>query len=135
MIFFSLTNVLFSPSLTFCLTLFQIAIKCPLLLCPFYFHKFWEHRAWTFRICKDIRGPKYIWVKITHFYKFTQILEPSLHPYYNLKLKIDVTICMFSYFKVQTFFYVFVKRCICLYVYYLYLVMIVVICLLRSNSD
>ena len=142
MIFFSLTNVLFSPSLMLCLTLFQIAI-----LFKFYFwapsiltnsENIWHGHSESVKISED--QSKFGWwigciIKITHIYKFRQILElPSLHPYYNLKLKIDVTTCMFSYFRVRTL----LCNCKKLHLFVCLLIFLVVICvifLLRSDSD
>ena len=109
---------------------------------PYYFNIFWEPRAWTFRICKNIRVPKYIGV--------INRLHPQNQPFLKIHTNtgtallasllqsetkdIYVTTCMFSYFRVRTIL------CNCkklhLFVCLLnFLVVICVICLLRSDPD
>ena len=73
-LFFFLTHILFPPSITFCFTLFQIAVKCLFYFRPLEFVQILKRWAWTFRICKNMRGSKYIGV----IYKMHPQKQPIL---------------------------------------------------------
>ena len=58
-----------------------------LLLSPYYFNRFWEPRAWTFRICKNIRGPKYIGV-INRLHPQKTAISTNSHKSWNCQLRL-----------------------------------------------